>query len=153
MDCPKCKSTHHIKAGIVGGRQRFCCKNCDFKYTVSMRGKSPEIKLIALRLYLEGLGFRSIGRMLKVSQVSVMNWIKKFGKEASETPELTSETPIVEMDELHSFVGRKKTIVGFGLRSTDSKKSSLILRSEAEAKKQEKSCIKRQNSRMKKQFT
>jgi len=37
-------------------------------------------KRFALELYLEGLGFRSIGRILKVSHVSIFNWIKQYGQ-------------------------------------------------------------------------
>jgi len=33
-------------------------------------------------LYLEGLGFRAIGRFLNCSHVAVYNWIKEFGKAA-----------------------------------------------------------------------
>jgi len=35
MDCPKCKSSHHVKDGIVnGGRQRYKCKDCLYRFTV-----------------------------------------------------------------------------------------------------------------------
>ncbi|MFT4967609.1 MAG: transposase, partial [Candidatus Deianiraeaceae bacterium] len=34
------------------------------------------LKRLALELYLEGLGFRSISRILKVSHVSIYNWIR-----------------------------------------------------------------------------
>ena len=43
--------------------------------------KPDSIKIQALELYLEGLGFRSIGRFLKFRNVSVNNWIKLFGEE------------------------------------------------------------------------
>ena len=142
MDCPKCKSKSHIKRGIIGGRQRFSCKVCKFIYTVSERGKPMTVKLLALKLYLEGMGFRSIGRVLKVSQVSVMNWIKKFGEEACETPELTTPTPIIELDEIHTYVGEKKTPFGFGQQLTVSERNLLISRLEAAAFKQEKDCTK-----------
>jgi len=81
MNCPKCKSDQFVKDGIVKGRQRFQCKVCRYRYTVEFRGKSTEIKRMALHLYLEGLGFRSISRILKVSNVAVLNWIKAFGSE------------------------------------------------------------------------
>jgi len=42
--------------------------------------KPDAMKKQALHLYLEGLGFRAIGRMLGVSHVSVYRWIKKFGE-------------------------------------------------------------------------
>ncbi len=120
MNCPKCQSTNNVKNGIVGNRQRYRCKNCYYNYTVSKRGKSKEIKKMALFLYLEGLGFRSIGRFLGVSQVSVMNWIKHFGIELEELKS-DNKLEVVEMDEMHSYIGSKKTIVGYGLLLTDLK--------------------------------
>ena len=141
MDCPKCKSTSHIKSGYVGGRQRHKCKKCEYVYTVLRRGKPFALKKLALKLYLEGMGFRGIGRVIKVSQVSVMNWIKKFGKEAIETPELSGDAPIIEMDELHTYVGEKKTTHGYGRPSTGSRKSSSTLRLDAEELKQAVNCI------------
>jgi hypothetical protein len=66
-----------------------------------------------LELYLEGLGFRSIGRFLKCSHVAVYNWIKNYGRVVKE---LRSDlgVKIVEMDELHTYIGSKKTTAGFG---------------------------------------
>ena len=81
MKCPKCNSENQVKDGIVKKRQRYLCKDCNYRFTVENRGKPIEIKRAALFLYLEGLGFRSIERFLKVSNVSVMKWIKSFGKE------------------------------------------------------------------------
>ncbi len=72
------------------------------------------MKRQALELYLEGLGFRSIGRFLKVSHVSVYNWIKSFGEEI-EKIRSDQKIEVVEMDEMHTYIGNKKTIVGFGL--------------------------------------
>lgn len=122
MDCPKCKSTSHVKNGHVGGRQRHLCKDCKYSYTIEYRGKPPETKKMALKMYLEGIGFRSIGRLLNVSHVSVFQWIKKFGKQAAETVELVPESPIIEMDELHTYVGEKKTTNGSGSHLTGSGK-------------------------------
>ncbi|CEG13956.1 hypothetical protein MSIBF_A780002 [groundwater metagenome] len=79
--CPKCKSTDICKNGIVKQKQRYLCKKCKYCFTVEHIGKSDNYKRDALILYLEGLGFRSIGRFLKVSHVAVFNWIKKFGKQ------------------------------------------------------------------------
>ena len=69
--CPKCSSEKCVKDGIVKGKQRYRCKSCDFRHTVQHRGKSPDVKRQALELYLEGLGFRSIGRFLKCSHQSI----------------------------------------------------------------------------------
>ncbi|KAA6307827.1 hypothetical protein EZS27_040499, partial [termite gut metagenome] len=77
--------------------------------------KSKSMKKQALHLYLEGLGFRSIGRLLGVSNVSVLNWIRNFGKEVGELSSENQEIQMVEMDEMHSYIGSKKTTVGYGL--------------------------------------
>jgi transposase len=114
MNCPKCGSVDCGKDGIVKERQRYKCKACGYRHTVSHWGFSPAIKRQALQLYLEGLGFRSIGRFLKCSHVAVYNWIKAHG-ESLESIRSTTGVEVVEMDEMHTYVGSKKTIAGSGL--------------------------------------
>ena len=65
-NCPKCHSEDCTKDGIVKGKQRYKCKSCGYRHTVSHRGISLDIKRQALELYLEGLGFRSIGRFFEM---------------------------------------------------------------------------------------
>ena len=115
MDCcPKCKSKNFRKDGIVKSKQRFLCKDCLHRFTVEYKGKPDKIKRDALILYLEGLGFRSIGRFLKVSHVAVFNWIKEFGEKLEEFRN-TGDIEVVEIDEMHTYIGSKKAIHGFGL--------------------------------------
>lgn len=114
MKCPRCKTQDNVKDGVVKGRQRYFCKTCKYHFTVQHRGKPPEIKRAALELYLEGLGFRSIGRFLKVSNVAVMKWIKEYGERIESIRRGEGKIDIIEMDEMHSYVIGKKTIVGFG---------------------------------------
>ena len=114
QQCPKCKSPKHCKDGIVKGRQRYKCKSCNYRFTVEYLGKPEKLKKDSLILYLEGLGFRSIGRFLNVSHVSVYNWIKEFGKKV-ENIRSSAGIEIVELDEMHTYIGTKKTIVGYGL--------------------------------------
>jgi transposase-like protein len=80
----------------------------------------------ALQLYLEGLGFRSIGRYLGVSNVTVLKWIRSFGEEVKSLQEETKEIEMVELDEMHSYVGSKKTTFGYGLLLIDLGKDSSI---------------------------
>jgi transposase-like protein len=98
---------------IVRGRQRYKCKACHFRYTVSQKSdvKPIETKRLAMQLYLEGLRFRAIGRILKISYGTVYQWIKAWGSQIS-LP--TSEEPveIVEIDELHTYVRSKKVLLG-----------------------------------------
>ena len=112
--CPKCKSINFRKDGIVKSKQRYFCKDCKHHFTVEQVGKPNKIKRDALILYLEGLGFRSIGRYLNVSHVAVFNWIKSFGERLDEfrNPE---DIEVVELDEMHTYIGSKKTTVGSGL--------------------------------------
>jgi transposase-like protein len=119
--CPKCSSEKCVKDDITKEKQRYRCKFCNFKHTVQYRGKSPDVKRQALELYLEVLGFRSIGRFLKCSYVSVYNWIKSFG-EAVKDLRSDSTIEVVEMDEMHRYVSLKKTTTGYGLLLINIKK-------------------------------
>ena len=120
MDCPKCGSDHYVKDGIANRRQRYKCKKCDCRYTVKRRSsKIPDsIKCFALQPYLEGLGFRSIERLLGVSHVSVMNWVAGFAEKLAPLRSPTKPAA-VEIDELHGYVRQKKNTAGFGLLSID----------------------------------
>ena len=128
MDCPKCKSSRHIKDGIVNNRQRYKCKDCLYRYTVERKSdvKTVETKRLALDMYLEGLGFRSIGRVLKISYGTVYSWVKEWGSKVS-LPRRESPVEIVELDEMHTYVGQKKTTVGYGLLLIDLEKGISIL--------------------------
>jgi len=138
MNCPKCKSINHVKDGVVKGKQRHKCKECNYRYTVEIKStsKPKEMKRLALELYLEGLGFRSIGRVLGVSHVSVYQWIKLFGEKIGHLKS-DNAIKIMELDEMHTYIGSKKTIVGFGLLLIDMEKDLSIAYLATEALKQE----------------
>jgi hypothetical protein len=80
---------------------------------------------VALTLYLEGLGFRSIGRLLGFSHVAVYQWVKAFGETVEQIKRPAAQ--IVELDELHSYVGHKKTTAGSGLLLIDLANASSML--------------------------
>ena len=113
-NCPKCNNNNIRKDGIVKQKQRYLCKDCKYHFTVECVGKPENLKRDALILYLEGLGFRSIGRFLKVSHVAVFNWIRRFGGMLDELRN-TKKIEVVEIDEIHTYISSKKTTVGFGL--------------------------------------
>ena len=128
MDCcPKCKCKFFCKDGIVQNRQRYLCKDCQYRFTVERVGKPEELKRDALILYLEGLGFRSIGRFLNISHVSVFNWIKDFGGKLDEIRS-SDKIEVIEIDEMHTYVGEKKTTFGSGLLLTETAKGSSTAR-------------------------
>jgi transposase-like protein len=120
MDCPRCGSVDYVKDGIVFGRQRYQCKQCQYHYTVSKRSseKPPETRQLALDMYLEGLGFRAIGLLLRVSHTAVFDWVKQAGEKV-ELPVTAEPVEVAELDEIHTFVGQKKVTAGFGLPLTD----------------------------------
>jgi transposase-like protein len=128
MDCPKCKSTHHVKDGMVRGLQRYKCKACNYRYTVFCKSnvKTVEVKRLALSMYLEGLGFRAIGRVLKISYGTVYAWVKQWGSKVS-LPRREEPIQIVELDEMHTYVAQKKTTVGYGLLLIDLENGISIL--------------------------
>ena len=139
QECPRCKSNLSIKSGMVNKRQRYQCKECAYHYSVVQKSDTstePQRRL-ALSLYLEGLGFRSIGRILGFSHVAVYHWIKDFGEQIDRLKQ--EEASIVEMDEMHSYVGNKKTIAGSGLLLIDLDTALSMLSRVPEELKQEKS--------------
>ncbi|WP_299222857.1 helix-turn-helix domain-containing protein [uncultured Aquimarina sp.] len=78
--CPSCGSDRYVKSGIVNNRQRYRCKSCNYFFSVNKIGKKIDDYYVnkALQLYLEGLTYREIERVLGVSHVSIMNWVKKY---------------------------------------------------------------------------
>jgi transposase-like protein len=126
--CPGCGSADRTKDGIIKGRQRWKCKGCNKRSTVVRPSdvRPPETRRLALELYLEGLGFRAIGRVLKVSYVTVFGWIKEYGRKAAE---LKSEQAleVVALDELHTYIGNKKATAGYGLLLIDMASGSSLL--------------------------
>ena len=78
MDCLNCGSINYCKDGIVKCRQRYKCKDCRYYYTVLQKSdiKSAATRRLAFKMYLEGLGFRAIGRILRISYGTVYQWIK-----------------------------------------------------------------------------
>lgn len=72
---------------------------------IVLKKQTKDKKKQALQLYLEGLGLRSIGRYLKVSHVSVLNWIMRTDIVPWTRP---SEVKAIEIDEVFFYVGNKK---------------------------------------------
>ena len=134
MKCYKCQSENKVKAGFTRGLQRYKCKDCGCYFSVERKSdvKSPEQRRSALEMYLEGMGFRSIGRVLNISYGTVYQWVKKWGESVS-LPKSEDPIEIVELDEIHSYIQNKKTTAGRGLLLIDLENASSILVVEKEA--------------------
>jgi IS1 family transposase len=58
-------------------------------------------------MYLEGMGFRAIGRVLNVSNTAVLAWVKIAGVNAK-LPQTNEPVEVAELDEMHTYIGKKK---------------------------------------------
>lgn len=122
MDCVRCGSKHYIKDGVIGGKQRYCCKRCDYRYRVSCVGYTKEVRYYALKMVSDGDSFRQVARTLEISEGTVRNWVRKHGEEAARAfrkhinRKAKRPRDIVEIDELCTFIGAKKIGSGYGRR-------------------------------------
>lgn len=83
QNCPKCQSENFRKDGIVKNKQRYFCKECLHHFSVIQVGKPDFVKQTALILHLLGYKSRVIAKVLKVSHVSIHNWIKQNQEQKS----------------------------------------------------------------------
>ena len=111
--CPRCGIEE--KQARFGknrcGTQRFICQLCHVTYTLEPKkpGYSEEVREKAVRLYVEGNNFRRIGRLLNVNHQSVVNWVNAYHEKVKEKAVVPSASKTIEMDELWTFVEKKKT--------------------------------------------
>lgn len=118
---PKCNSELLIKSGVVINRQCYKCKQCAYFFTVMKDVKSidPYYIIKALQLYIEGVTYREIERILGVSHVSVMNWVKKFNIKAPENSEYRPTYSIFKHEELLVYLKDRSVLQNSGLIITE----------------------------------
>ena len=102
---PESKLARSTAASATGVKPAGICIRVAHKSDISTAAQ----RRMAVALYLEGLGFRSIGRILGFSHVAIYQWIKALGEEVAQLKR--SAAQIVEMDEMHSYVGQKKLLL------------------------------------------
>src|SRR5512135_828419 len=110
--CKHCGSTNLVKAGFnPSGSQRYSCKACQRTSTLapSRNGHDPHVRVHALRLYVDGTGLRAIARQLGISPQSVANWVKAYVAHLTQPAPKPANPDLIELDELFTFVGHKKT--------------------------------------------
>ena len=66
------------------------------------------MRLLAIRMYVEGSSYRSIARVLKINPQSVVNWVNQYTSKLPPAP-LPNKVRKAELDELYTYVGEKKT--------------------------------------------
>jgi transposase-like protein len=129
VQCPKCSSVGRTKAGFNAEKiQRFKCKKCGCHYTrPDKKGYSITLKKQAIQLYLAGLSFRAIGRILNISNVTVLNWLRNLKESLQEFRHLQAQKiKVVRMDEMFKCAQckNKMTDVNLFMRVVYEKESS-----------------------------
>lgn len=119
--CPKCKSHDIVKSGMAKGKQRYKCHACNYNFTVMKQGKSidPYYVIKALQLYIEGVTLREIERILGVSHVSVMNWVKRYNIKAPENLDYHPTYKVLTHEELLDFFAQKADLKQSGVLVTE----------------------------------
>ena len=138
--CRVCGSTRNAKWGKRKGKQAYRCSDCGFQFTREDERKSEKDVLRAVALYCYGFSFCTIGTILNYHNTTIMKWIRHFAESNYQKPVPKSEI-IIELDEMHHYIGSKKTQYGFGKRIAEQIDSFLIGNWEIEIPEHLKSCI------------
>ena len=119
--CPNCGSDSYIKSGVVNYRQRYKCKKCNYFFSVNKIGKKIDDYYVnkALQLYLEGLTYREIERILGISHVSVMNWVKKYNIKRPTNTNYHPTYKILNVSELALYFSDANNVKGAGVVVTE----------------------------------
>lgn len=72
-------------------------------------GYPEALRQQAVKLYVDGMNYRRIARHLRVDHKSVINWVKAYTDQLPPAP-VPSDVNNAELDELFTFVGKKKTV-------------------------------------------
>ena len=107
--CKRCQATHYVKNGVVRGLQRYRCRACSCNFTATKpRGKPAAVKALATLLYAMGnMSFCGIARLLNVSDVAVLKWIRQAALKLPE-PEMPADVALVMLDEMHHFLKKDR---------------------------------------------
>ena len=116
------------------GVARYKCGECKRTYAKQSkaRGYPATLRLLAVRMYVDGTNFRRIARTLEVNPQSVVNWVNAYHHKAIQNHDQVHDFPhennakdalttqatdeknqaaslgTLEGDELFTFVGSKK---------------------------------------------
>ncbi|MCC5920572.1 MAG: helix-turn-helix domain-containing protein [Cyclobacteriaceae bacterium] len=120
-ECPKCNHDQSTKSGVLNNRQRWKCKKCGYHFTVQKLGKNidPYYVVKALQLYIEGVSYREIERILGVSHVSVMNWVKRYRIKSPEKADYRPTYRILSHQELIHYFSNREGLRGTGMMITE----------------------------------
>ena len=133
--CKGCGSSDLVKNGVSPeGAQKYKCKSCAGTYrSGDNRLKySMDKRIRVVKMYLEGIGIRSISRLEGVSGALIVYWIRHFGELISKElrrkpiPKELKEVQIMEIDELFTYYQKKVKELMCGLLWTGTETKLLI---------------------------
>ena len=110
LDCPHCFSTKVVKNGKKpNGSQNYLCQKCkkQFQHEYLYWGANVKIKRQIISLLVHGNGVNDIVHILGVSKGCVLRTLIKNGSEITIEPSKRHYQK-VQIDELYSFVQKKK---------------------------------------------
>ncbi len=114
-ECKKCGAKKAVRNGIVGGKQRYRCKECGCNFRDGDERTSEKTaakKALCILLYAMAKGsFRMLGKILKVNHTLVYRWIRAYGESLPE-PQVSGEIREIEFDEMWHFLVSKKESFG-----------------------------------------
>ena len=86
IKCKYCSSTKINKSGKQNNKQRYLCRRCKRTFIMEEDNRYKLDKYdinkrkMAITMYINNVGIRSIERILNVSNVLILNWIKNISK-------------------------------------------------------------------------
>jgi transposase-like protein len=115
ISCKRCGATEYVKNGMVRQMQRYRCQQCGCHFTATPpQGKPPAMKALALLLYAMGnASFCMIGRLLGVSDVAVLKWVRAEAQALPE-PEVSADVVVLTLDEMWHFLKKRHKNSGSG---------------------------------------
>jgi transposase-like protein len=119
-DCKFCGGMKLVRNGKVRGSQRYKCGDCGRNQIVGDKRVRYDnrTRALAVAMYLNSCGFRSIGRVLDVPFQLVHHWIKRAGKIVEEAVAAQKDAPreiaILEMDELYTYIQKNRGTSEYG---------------------------------------
>jgi transposase-like protein len=123
VSCKNCGSVSLVKNGIIHNKQRYKCKSCGkntregdarVRYTTAHKVK-------VVKMYLEGVGIRSIERLEGVSAPLIIVWIRQIAHlvkkqlEEVKIEENARNISILEVDELFTYCKKNSEKYTYGL--------------------------------------
>ncbi len=117
--CKRCGGLDYVKSGTVRGHQCYCCHGCSCHFTDTLApGKPAAMQALSVLLYGMGnMGFSMIGRLLRVSDVAVLKWLRAEAFSLPD-PAVPAEVVMAEIDGMWHYLKKGPPSFGSGAPMT-----------------------------------